>query len=246
MLCQNAIRHDPKLMTMNSPMITLFGLALLFAAPAAAQESKEASSEKVVETQETTAGEITQASGEGVGKTAEDVSTDAKSKGKSKLTPEQRKCAREVAKEMGKYHERQAQLRRAHKLGKEKNNQELLDKVAELRPKLEADHAKEMKRLNETYGKETVAAANEAINNAKNRDGARADKMREKGADKAKSENERATDKGRKAGKKRKVDKSSGDNKGKGKGDPHEDGAKGDPHKEGEKGDPHDDASSNS
>lgn len=209
MLCQNAIRHDPKLMTMNSPMITLFGLALLFAAPAAAQESKEASSEKVVETQETTAGEITQASGEGVGKTAEDVSTDAK--GKSKLTPEQRRCAREVAKEMGKYHERQAQLRRAHKIGKDKNNQELLDKVADLRPKLEADHAKEMKRLNETYGKETVAAANEAINNAKKRDGARADKMREKGADKAKSENERATDKGRKAAKKRKVDKSSGD-----------------------------------
>lgn len=209
---QLALPHS--CMNMKLPMIPLLGLALLFAAPAVAQEEKEAKSTQGVETQKTTAGTIEKASGDGVGNTAQDVAAETKKAGKAaKMSPEERKCTREVANEMGKYRERQAQLKRAHKIGKEKNNQELLDKVAELRPRMEAQHEKEMKRLNDTYGAEMVKMANQAIVTSHKRGGAKDDAMRKKGTGKVGSEKERIEDKGRKSGKKRKLDKDTGEEK---------------------------------
>lgn len=189
---------------MKSPMIFLLGLIMLLGAPAMAQETKETESTQGVEKKETT-GQVGEATGEGVAKTAEEVGDEAKKTGKAgKMTAEQRKCAREVAKEMGQYRERQAQLKRAEKIGREKNNQELLDKVAELRPKLESQHEAEMNRLRKTYGEANVKMAHEAILNSKMKDG-KGRALNDKGKGKAKGENQKVREGANKGAKKRKA-----------------------------------------
>jgi len=206
---------------MKSPMIPLLGLALILSTPAVAQESKDASSTQGVEKQESTAGEITKTGGN-VGKTAEDVATSKNGKA-AKLTPEQRKCAREVAKEMGTFRERSAQLKRAQKVGTDKNNQELLDKVAELRPKLEAQHQSEIDRLVKTYGADNVQQAQEAILKSRHRD-AKGKGLKDKGGANAKKENQKVRGKANQGAKKRKMDKNGGDQDGDGdgKGESHD------------------------